>query len=803
VDPPEPHVPMQRRHLVIFGFLAAVVVVIRLVAMARDVPLSEPHPVEAPAAARATGLALPADLPPQVPEFLETGQNWRAARAMRGYLGRRDRPDPAAVLLAARAEAGWGGWDNVRVLLEGEPWLDSIAGGEGWHLLGRALEEDRKWEEAAAAYGRYLGAAGADTTRDRALVAELRRGLVLLRLGRTAEGTAALERVRAHDPAVSGWAATLMAEALEERGDTARIRALLEGEAQGSPARMQRAYVRAHLEAGDPAGARARALGFRERSGDTPVRAAFLLLAARAALESGDAAAARGDLLAIVRGGAGTGSAPEAARLLREIGGLDADDRLALARVDDRHGANARAAAGYGAWLAPGRGSIERRRELRLLQGRAYFDAGRYDAAEAALRRLLDAPPAVAAPALYLLGRAQYRQGNRRQAQATFLRVAERFPRTPQAAEALFLVADLSHDARETARARTLYRRVAREHPGTGRAGLALMRLGGMAYLERDYAAAQAAWDEARRTFPSGAYGTQGAYWSGRALEARGDSAGAAERYREARRGDPLSYYALRSAERLGEPFWPIPLAEAPAEDPAASARVEEWLHTLDLLRAAGLHTEAEAEADRLAARAGDDAALLYPLAEGLTRRGYTVHGINLGYRLHRAAGQWNERLLRIVYPFPYREMIAAEARERDLDPFLVAALIRQESTFKARIASPVGARGLMQIMPATGRRIAQAVDIRQWDPEILYNPEINVHMGVRYLTDQMREYDGSLPSVFSAYNAGPGRVARWKSFPEYRDEELFTERIPYEETRDYVKILTRNTAVYRGLYGE
>jgi peptidoglycan lytic transglycosylase len=65
-----------------------------------------------------------------------------------------------------------------------------------------------------------------------------------------------------------------------------------------------------------------------------------------------------------------------------------------------------------------------------------------------------------------------------------------------------------------------------------------------------------------------------------------------------------------------------------------------------------------------------------------------------------------------------------------------------------------------------------------------------------------MRAWSGSLPSVFSAYNAGPGRVRRWRTFPEYRDDELFTERIPFEETRDYVKILTRNIAIYRGLYG-
>lgn len=793
---------MTRRHLVILVCILAVPVLIRLAALARGVPPGAPHRVETGTRAD-SGMRLPADLPEEVPAFLETGQNWRAAREMREYLGRRDAPAPAAVLLAARAEAGWGGWDNVRVLLEDEPWLDRVGRGEGWYLLARALEEDRAWEEAAGAYARFLRTPGADSTGDRGVVAGLRQGLALLRLGRVDEGTAALERVRAHDPAVSGWAATLMAEALEERGDTARVRALLGGEAQGSPARMRRAYVRAHLAAKDPRGARAAALRFRERSEETAARASFLLLAARAALAAGDSAAARGDLLAVVRGAPGSGSAPGAARLLRSVGGLTADDRLAVARVDDRHGANARAAEEYGAWLAPGRGSIERRREVRLLQGRAYFDAGRYAEAEAALRRLSDSPPAVAAPAAYLLGRAQYRRGNPRQARATLLDVARRFPRSDAAADALFLVADLAHDAGETAQARTLYRRVAREHPGTGRAGLSLMRLGGMAFGARDWDGALAAWEEARRTFPTGAYALQATYWSGRALAAKGDSAGAEQRYREARTRDPLSYYALRSAERLDEPYWPIPLAAAPGDDAAARGRVEGWMHTLDLLRAAGLHGEAEAEADRLAARAGDDAALLYPLAEALIERGYTVHGINLGYRLQREAGGWNPRLLRIVYPFPYRAMIAAEARERGLDPFLVAALIRQESTFKARIASGVGARGLMQIMPETGRRLAQAVDIRQWDPEILYNPEINVHMGVRYLSDQMRRYRGSLPSVFSAYNAGPTRVERWKGFPEYRDEELFTERIPYEETRDYVKILTRNIALYRGLYGQ
>ena len=179
------------------------------------------------------------------------------------------------------------------------------------------------------------------------------------------------------------------------------------------------------------------------------------------------------------------------------------------------------------------------------------------------------------------------------------------------------------------------------------------------------------------------------------------------------------------------------------------------------------------------------------------------MRGIRLGLKIQRREDRPNPRLLRILYPFPYRAMIQAEAEEKGLDPFLTAALIRQESMFKARIASPAGARGLMQIMPETGKVVAGAIGIAPWDPEILYQPEINAHLGTRYLADQMQTYDGFLPYVFSAYNAGPHRVDRWQRiFPEAGDEQLFTERIPYAETRGYVKILTRNRAIYQGLYG-
>ena len=131
------------------------------------------------------------------------------------------------------------------------------------------------------------------------------------------------------------------------------------------------------------------------------------------------------------------------------------------------------------------------------------------------------------------------------------------------------------------------------------------------------------------------------------------------------------------------------------------------------------------------------------------------------------------------------------------------AARLNQIALEAGTAKAAADARGLMQVMPETGRGLARGADIDNWDAELLFQPEINAHLGMVYLQDQMRRWDGSLPSVFSAYNAGPHRVDAWDAFPEYEDEELFTERIPFAETRGYVRILTRNRALYSALYGD
>lgn len=747
---------------------------------------------------------LVAGVPAAVAAFLEEGRSWRAARALDDHLrgsGRRGAPE--LVLLAARAEAEWGGWAAVLRYLDDQPWLDEAQGGEGWYWLARAREVGADDPGALGAYDRYLELQDDASGAPRARTATLRRALVLMRLGERERGVAALAPLREGETGLATWLDLLSAESFAEAGDTAAVRTAIEGlpVAAGVRHRGRMAAVRAYEAAGDRQGAVRTALAFRGSGGTATQQAELAAAAGRLLLEAQDLAGARRELRAAIDLAPGSGGARNAADLLFGVPGPTAAERLAIADVDARTGNVERAISGYRAWLGSGAGSPAERVDVQLRLGRALFAAGNDTGAEETLRPLHSGTPAVAREALFLTGRAQYRRGANAAAFSTFDQLARRFPGSTEGSEALYLVADLQHDGGDAASAAPVYQRVVDEFRGTDRAGLALMRLAGMRYLARDFPGAAATWAEYRNAYPTGQRWLEATYWVARSREQMGDAAGARPLYEAIRQRDPLSYYAVLASDRLGVPYWPIPMDASPAVDEAARSRVAGWMEVVDLLRDAGLAAEADAEAQRLSERTDLDVPTRYSLAEALNERGYALRGIRIGQQLE-GSGRPNPRLLRILYPFPYRALVEAEAVEKNLDPFVVAALTRQESLFTARISSPVGARGLMQVMPQTGAEVARGAQIPDWDPELLFEPEINVHLGTLYLAEQMERYDADLPSVFSAYNAGPHRIDVWKEFPEYGDRELFTERIPFRETRDYVKILSRNIELYRGLYG-
>jgi soluble lytic murein transglycosylase len=225
---------------------------------------------------------------------------------------------------------------------------------------------------------------------------------------------------------------------------------------------------------------------------------------------------------------------------------------------------------------------------------------------------------------------------------------------------------------------------------------------------------------------------------------------------------------------------------------------------------AAGLTGGVDWEVERLAELARGEAddlggrERLLRLALELNERGLTREGINLGWDLQREGRSLDRHLLSAIYPFPYRELVLAEARERGVDPYLMAGLIRQESAFWVEARSRADARGLMQVLPTTGRELARRGGPRPFDPdEHLFRAEINIHLGTAFFADMRRRFGEDLSIILSAYNAGPTRALRWREYPEAGDLPRFVERIPFAETRGYVKAVLLNREVYAWLYGE
>jgi soluble lytic murein transglycosylase len=237
----------------------------------------------------------------------------------------------------------------------------------------------------------------------------------------------------------------------------------------------------------------------------------------------------------------------------------------------------------------------------------------------------------------------------------------------------------------------------------------------------------------------------------------------------------------------------------ASADTFATIPDVEEALARADLLQQLGMGLEAQLEMDALAASADSSPGRVLAIANAFRARGHMRRAMELGRRAI-ALGARDARAWRLVYPIDEADLAAVEAAGRDVDPALVAAVIRQESSFEPRATSPVGARGLMQVMPSVGKALARAEGITPWDPALLYEPDVNIRLGVTHLGSFTRHY--AHPALgLAAYNAGPSRVARWATRRGGKDPELFVERIRFPETRSYVCNVLRSRDMYAALY--
>jgi soluble lytic murein transglycosylase len=370
-------------------------------------------------------------------------------------------------------------------------------------------------------------------------------------------------------------------------------------------------------------------------------------------------------------------------------------------------------------------------------------------------------------------------------------------------ASALMLLADLASDNGDDAAARSAYGQVAKRYPTAAVAGRARFRSAMIAFVGGQFRTAAHEWDALAAAHGEDEVAAR--YWSARAYAAAGDSAAARQRWRAIVVAEPLSYYAGLSGRRLtGKPALPTVGTDTVA--PPVGAVVDSALGRAMLLSLLGMDVESRFEVDRVAhgSIVAGGASYDQTLAVGaaLARAGESSRAIGFGWRLlaRGDSARADRRVYRLIYPLLYGERLVADARAASLDPALVAAVIRQESNFTAKAVSAVGARGLMQVMPAVGRSLAHAHGT--WDPAVLDQPDVNLDLGTAHLATFLSQEGGIVERGLAAYNAGPSRVTLWSTKRGVQDPEVFVERIPFAETRDYVRAIVRGRELYAALYG-
>jgi soluble lytic murein transglycosylase len=347
-------------------------------------------------------------------------------------------------------------------------------------------------------------------------------------------------------------------------------------------------------------------------------------------------------------------------------------------------------------------------------------------------------------------------------------------------------------------------------------AARAAWKYGWWAYTTRSFAETARVFESAAAAFPRSDYRPPWLYWSARAREKLGQRETADARMRLVHADYLNSYYGRLAARRLTVEHASnrdatlrggIVRAGSQVAAPSAIPEPPPTAGVIRQLLAAGLYDDALHEL-RYAQKAwGTSPAIEATMAwvyhqRGELRRAITVMRRAYPQFLTAGGDALPAPILQIIFPLTYWDAVKKNSALYDLDPYVVAALIAQESTFDQSARSSANAYGLMQILPSTGRRLAASLGIRRFNTSMLLNGETNIRLGTLYFKRLVQQFGGAYYALAS-YNAGENRVVRWKAERPGMDEDEFIDDIPFPETQNYVKRILGTAEDYRRLYGD
>ena len=484
--------------------------------------------------------------------------------------------------------------------------------------------------------------------------------------------------------------------------------------------------------------------------------------------------------------------------------------------------------------------------EALLMLGRAEMQTGN-PAAISALERATEGAPNLAGRATYYLGLTYGRRGNYERAIAALEKMANHYPDSELADDAIYWSAYFKEQNGDLNGALLSYYDLINKYPNSQSAPAAIWRIGKTYYWNSDFKNA-ATYLHIAQNYPPGEDSPRCAFFEAKAQERLGNQAAALDIYGKLVKRFDHSYYAYRAKDKLkskglalNEPAtfdneeFSLALNNLDEKDQEGLAAVMEiWEQTkvspdqLEGSQEVQAHLAKYKELMSLGVTeyAADEARYLVnltsdsekdsaqtKLGEMLIRSGEYKTPIKFADRKVRdaivagKAAALPKKIWQLAYPKGYWANVAAKAGAFGVDPYLVLAVIREESRFNPRAVSHSGARGLMQIMPRTGRAIALDLDKSGFRTRKLFTPALNIEMGSYYLSNLVKNFQGNVYLSLAGYNGGPNKIKKYvKSW--YNDNlssvdiDEFIESIPGRETRLYVQKVMGSYFEYKRLYG-
>ena len=422
-----------------------------------------------------------------------------------------------------------------------------------------------------------------------------------------------------------------------------------------------------------------------------------------------------------------------------------------------------------------------------------------------------------AALKLYLQAELARNVGETDRQDALVQQLTDKYPQSRWLEEALYSGGNMYLIRRDALRAIADYGALVQHFPHSVYAPSAHWRTAWLNYRLRHYPEAARLMDEQITDYPGGAEIPGALYWRGRMYEDVEHNPGQALNYYKTLNDAYVNtYYAMLGRQRMavigksGQPDATTPAStlavvrqvvdpdltdELPENDPhlikarlLANAALNEYIRPEIQMSATSEEWGALAEAD------------IYQSFGETTRALQAMKRSKIPF-LSLPFDEVPRAYWELLFPRPYWTTLKADAAANGLDPYLVAALIRQESEFNAGAVSRANAVGLMQLLPSVGKSLARKRHQRHFKTNELLDPTVNLELGTADLRQSINRYDGQLEYALAAYNAGDSPVRQWIASGDSKDIAEWVESIPYSETRDYVESILRNREMYRAVY--